>query len=204
MLILDANVINIKFASDIIRCGGVVVYPTETVYGIGCDPTQEKAAKRVCDIKGRDKKPLPLVASDIESVKKVVSMNQTAEILAKKFWPGPLMLILPAKITFSNWVTQGASTIGIRVTSHPMANRLTELCGGMLVSTSANLTGFEPALSAQDAAEQIGKSVDMILDGGVSKNNLSSTVVDLSLDKPKIIRLGPVSEDEIKNAINNL
>jgi L-threonylcarbamoyladenylate synthase len=204
MLILEANEINIKFASNIIRGGGVVIYLTETVYGIGCDPTQEEAAKRVCEVKGREKKALPLIASDIESVKKVVTMNPTAEKLAKKFWPGPLMLILPAKIAFSNWVTQGANTLGIRITSHPLANRLAELSGGLLVSTSANLSGFEPALSAQDAAEQIGKNVDLILDGGISKTSQPSTVLDLSLDIPKVLRIGPISEDQINKVVKSL
>lgn len=204
MSVLEANEMSIKIASEIILAGGVVVYPTETVYGLGCDPAIEYAAKRICDLKGRDNKPLPLIASDIESVKKVVKMNPLAELCAEKFWPGPLMLILPTRVNYSKWINQGANTLGIRITSHPVAKHLTELSGGVIVSTSANLSGLESAISAQEASKTFGKKVDLILDDGVSKDTHSSTVLDLSQENPQILRVGPISRSQINEVIKKL
>jgi L-threonylcarbamoyladenylate synthase len=201
MKVLEANNEVIKAAAFLLREGGVVVYPTETVYGLGCIPSDPDAAQRICEIKQRADKPLPLICSDIEAVKKIVKMNTAAEKLAAKFWPGPLTMVLPAKVKYNKWVTHGATTLGLRVTEHPVAQKLAKYAGGVIVSTSANISGDEPAKSAKEAREIFGNKVDIIIDGGSSPRSESSTVVDLSGDEVRLLRKGPISGDQIMETL---
>jgi L-threonylcarbamoyladenylate synthase len=201
MKVLPATEENIEKAATIIKKGGVVVYPTETVYGIGCAPYNAEAAERVCYVKGRADKPLPLACADAEDARGIVEFNPAAERLAERFWPGPLMLVLPARIEYSVWVTHGAKTLGVRVPDHDVARRLAELSDGIIVSTSANRTGEPPATTAEEAAEQIGDGVDLILNGGPAKSQLPSTVLDLSGEQLWILRAGPITGEQIKNAL---
>jgi L-threonylcarbamoyladenylate synthase len=201
MKVLPATEENIEKAATIIKKGGVVVYPTETVYGIGCAPYNAEAAERVCYVKGRADKPLPLACADAEDARGIVEFNPAAERLAERFWPGPLMLVLPARIEYSVWVTHGAKTLGVRVPDHDVARRLAELSDGIIVSTSANRTGEPPATTAEEAADQVGDGVDLILNGGPAKSQLPSTVLDLSGEQLWILRAGPITGEQIKNAL---
>jgi L-threonylcarbamoyladenylate synthase len=201
MRLLDANDEAVRIAAFILKEGGVVVYPTETVYGIGCVPSDPDAAQRVCEIKQRADKPLPLICSDIEYARKVVEMTPAAEKLAAKFWPGPLTMVLSAKVKYSMWVTHGASTLAVRVTEHPVAQKLAKLAGGVIVSTSANISGDEPAKSAQEAKEIFGNKVDVILDSGPSPRSESSTVVDLTGEEIWLLRKGTVSGQQIMETL---
>ncbi|MCW3979736.1 MAG: L-threonylcarbamoyladenylate synthase [Candidatus Bathyarchaeota archaeon] len=201
MKVLPATEENIEKAAAIIKKGGVVVYPTETVYGIGCAPYNAEAAERVCYVKGRADKPLPLACADAEDARGIVEFNPAAERLAERFWPGPLMLVLPARIEYSVWVTHGAKTLGVRVPDHGVARRLAELSDGVIVSTSANRTGEPPATTAEEAADQIGEVVDLILDGGPAESQPPSTVLDLSGEQLWILRAGPITGEQIKNAL---
>ena len=197
MKLLAATDEAIKTAAFLLREGGVIIYPTETVYGIGCIPSESSAAQRICEIKGRADKPLPLICSDVDAVKKIVVMTPSAEKLAAKFWPGPLTLVLPAKARYSMWVSHGASTLGVRVTEHPIARKLAKQVGGVIVSTSANLSGGEPAKTAQEAAEIFGNKVDVILDDGPSPRSESSTILDLSGEELWLLRKGPITGEQI-------
>jgi len=197
MKLLAATDEAIKTAAFLLREGGVIIYPTETVYGIGCIPSESSAAQRICEIKGRADKPLPLICSDVDAVKKIVVMTPSAEKLAAKFWPGPLTLVLPAKAKYSMWVSHGASTLGVRVTEHPIARKLAKQVGGVIVSTSANLSGREPAKTAQEAAEIFGNKVDVILDDGPSPRSESSTILDLSGEELWLLRKGPITGEQI-------
>ena len=201
MKFLEATDAAIKAAGYLLREGGVVVYPTETVYGIGCIPSDPDAAQRICELKGRADKPLPLICADIKAARKVVEMTPDAEKLATKFWPGPLTMVLPAKVKYSMWVQRGAKTLGVRVSPYPMAQKLAKEAGGVIVSTSANISGDEPAKSADEAKKIFGNKVDIILDGGPSPGVESSTVVDLSGEEVWLLRKGPVSGDEIMAAL---
>jgi L-threonylcarbamoyladenylate synthase len=197
MKLLTATDEAIKTAAFLLREGGVIIYPTETVYGIGCIPSESSAAQRICEIKGRADKPLPLICSDVDAVKRIVVMTPSAEKLAAKFWPGPLTLVLPAKAKYSMWVSHGASTLGVRVTEHPIARKLAKQVGGVIVSTSANLSGREPAKTAQEAAEIFGNKVDFILDDGPSPRSESSTILDLSGEELWLLRKGPITGEQI-------
>ncbi|RLI17107.1 threonylcarbamoyl-AMP synthase [Candidatus Bathyarchaeota archaeon] len=201
MEIVEASEENIRKAAVIIRLGGAVIYPTDTVYGLGCDPANVDATRRICEIKGRADKPLPLVCSDLETARRIVEFNPIAERLAEHFWPGPLTMVLPARVDYPIWVTHGARTLGVRVPDHQVARRLAKLSGGVIVSTSANKSGDPPPKTAQEAAEQIGEEVDLILDAGPAPLRQPSTVIDLSGDELWIIRPGPIRAEDIKRAL---
>lgn len=197
MKIINADEAGIKKAAKTILNGGLVIYPTETVYGLGCLPSDPDATRRICEVKQRATKPLPLICSEIQTARKVVNFNAAAEILAKKFWPGPLTLVLPSKVSYSIWVTHGKKTLGIRVPDHKIARELAKLSGGVIVSTSANISGEDPPKSVNDADQQIGKKVDLILDGGRLLGQIPSTILDLSGEELWILRSGPISGNEI-------
>ena len=201
MKFLEATDETIRATGFILREGGVVVYPTETVYGLGCLPSDPDASQRVCEIKGRADKPLPLICADIEAARKVVDMSPEAEKLAARFWPGPLTIVLPSRVKYSMWVMHGAKTLGVRVSPYPVAQKLVREAGGVIVSTSANISGDEPARSAEEAKRIFGNRVDVILDGGPSPGGESSTVVDLSGEEVWLLRKGPVSGKEIMDAL---
>ncbi len=189
--VLKATGETIVKAAGIVRGGGLVIYPTETVYGLGCDPFNSSAVDRLIGVKGRENKPLPIIASSTERARKVAQFNAQAEKIVSELWPGPLTLVLKARVAFPQGVTCGLDTIGIRVPDHQVALRLTELSGGYLVSTSANKSGAPSPRKVEEALAKIGQEVDLILDGGRSPIGHSSTVLDLT-SKPRILREGPI------------
>ena len=201
MKIVKADEEGLRVAAATMRNSGVVIYPTETVYGLGCLPSDPDAAMRVCEIKGRAEKPLPLVCSDIEMARKVVQFNGAAEKLAEAFWPGPLMFILPSKVVYPMWVTHGKKTIGLRVPGTEVPRKLAQLAGGVIVSTSANISGEPPATTVKEALSQTGFKVDLVVDGGPSPGGKPSTIIDLSGKEMWILRSGPISGSQIMEAL---
>lgn len=199
MRVLKATAKNIFTASETVKRGGLVVYPTETVYGLGCDPLNVRAVERIFHVKGERKKPLPVLASDIEHVEKIAHLSEKARLVAVRFWPGPLTLVLLKTTVLPGIVTSNLDSVGVRVPMHNIAIQLIHLSNGFLVGTSANKAGEKPPRSAQEAANQIGDEVDMILDGGPTTFGLPSTIVDLTSERPKILRKGPISMNEILN-----
>ena len=202
MKVIPASPENIQRAAAIIREGGVIVYPTDTVYGLGCLPKIPEAAKRLCVIKGRADRPLPIACADTDAARELVDFSPVAERLAERFWPGPLMMVLPARVEFSIWVTHGSKTLGVRVPDHQVARELARLCGGSIVSTSANRSGEEPFRTAWEAAESLGKEVDLVLDAGEAPGGLPSTVIDLSGESAWILRKGPITGSQIMEALS--
>jgi L-threonylcarbamoyladenylate synthase len=130
-------------------------------------------------------------------------MSSAAEKLAAKFWPGPLTMVLPARVKYSMWVQHGATTLGIRVSPYPIAQKLAKAAGGVIVSTSANISGDEPAKTAQEAKTIFDGKVDAIVDGGPSPGGESSTVVDLTGEEIWLLRKGPVSGEEIMRVLKS-
>jgi len=193
---------NILFASRIVKEGGLVVYPTDTVYGLGCDPFNVTAVKRVFRVKGERKKPLPLLASSIEHVEKIASMSPEAKKVAERFWPGPLTLVVLKKPVLPDFVTCNLDSVGVRVPKHDVALQFISLSNGLLVGTSANKTGEKPPRTAHEAAQQVGEEVDVILDGGPVTLAVPSTVVDLTSKMPRILRKGPISFKEISEILS--
>ena len=197
MRILKATKENVLTASQTVKTGGLVVYPTDTVYGLGCDPFNVEAVKRVFRVKGERKKPLPILASGIEHVEKIAYLSKDARKIVERFWPGQLMIIVPKKPTLPNIVTCNLGSVGVRMPKNDLAIQFISLSNGLLVGTSANKTGKKPALTASEAAEQLGREVDVILDVGPTSLGVPSTVIDLTLEKPRILRKGPVSSEDI-------
>jgi len=202
--VLKATVDNIREASKIVKNGGLVIYPTDTVYGLGCNPFNVRAVKRVFKVKGeRKEKPLPILASDIKFIEKIAHINEKARKIAEKNWPGPLTLIVPKKPILPNIVTCGLSSVGVRIPNHTVAIQLINLCDGLLVGTSANKTGEKSPKTVQEAYKQLGEQVDMILDDGPTPLGQESSIIDLTSKKPKILREGPIKLEDILNALRD-
>jgi L-threonylcarbamoyladenylate synthase len=168
------------------------------VYGLGALPTESEATRRIYEVKGRSSKPLPIACADTEAAKEIVDFNKKAEILANSFWPGPLTLILPTKIKYPFLKTLNVTTLGVRVPDHKVARELARSSGGVITSTSANKSGRKPSRTAKEAEDQLKVEVDLILDAGPTTLRQSSTIIDLSDNDSKIIRIGPINVTQIK------
>jgi len=204
MPVLKATVDNIREASKIVKNGGLIVYPTDTVYGLGCDPFNVRAVKRVFKVKGERKdKPLPILASDIKFIEKIAYINEKAKKIAEGYWPGPLTLVVPKKPVLPSIVTCGLASVGVRIPNHTVAIQLINLCNGLLIGTSANKTGEKSPKTAQEAYEQLSEQVDMFLDGGPTPLGQESSIVDLTSGKPKMLREGPIKLIDILNALRD-
>ena len=201
MTLLKATKNNTMVAARIVKRGGLVVYPTETVYGLGCDPLNVQAVKRILDVKGDRKKPLPILAASIADANKVAFVSLDGKRLAAKFWPGPLTMVFPKKPALSDVVTFGWNSVGLRIPDNHVALRLTRLSGGLLIGSSANRTGEEPPRSFQEISEELKGMVDVVLDGGAAAQGKPSTVADLTSEKLRILREGPISLKELLDAL---
>ncbi len=192
----------IKTAADLIKAGDLVAFPTETVYGLGADATNEEAIKKIYQLKGRpSNNPLIVHVNDIYEAAEIVTLNRAAEILAEIFWPGPLTLVLPlkkkAKIAPS--VTAGLKTIAIRVPSHKTARALIKAAGCPIAAPSANPSGYVSPTSADHVSSHFSDLY--ILAGSNSEYGLESTIVDLSGDCAKILRYGFITPEALSEAL---
>ena len=196
----------IRTAADAIRRGELVVFPTETVYGLAADALNESAVKRVLEVKGRcGTLPLPVQVASVDDLPKVASsVSETVRLLAARFWPGPLTLVLPKSSAISSLVSAGAETVGVRIPDHAVALALLRELGSPIVATSANITGEPPALRAESAIEKLGEAVSVVLDAGESVLKVSSTVLDASVSPPRILRPGAISAEEIRQSVGEV
>lgn len=201
MTVLKATKSNIIVAAQVVRRGGLVVYPTETVYGLGCDPFNVEAVKRILKVKDNRSKPLPVLVASIVDADKVAFVSPNGKRLAAKFWPGPLTLVFPKKPNFPDVVTLGLDSVGLRIPGNDVALHLIRLCGGLLIGSSANRTGEEPPRAVQEISGELKEMVDVVLDGGAAAQGMPSTVADLTSEKPRILRDGPISLKEILDAL---
>ncbi len=173
----------------VVKSGGLIIYPTDTVYGLGCDPFDERAVSRLFQTKGREAKPVPVLCADLESAGRLVSMNDTALSLARRHWPGQLTIVAPLKRRVPVLVDQGGGTVGVRVPALPLCVELIRLCGGFLTGTSANVSGFPSCRSAEESLAALGEKVDLVLDGG-TRDGQESTVVRIDGDSFEVLRRG--------------
>lgn len=197
VLIVNTKDSQLKKAAKIVKEGGLIIYPTDTVYGLGCDPYNIQAVKKVFEVKGRKGKPLPILVSSIRKALNLAYFTSETLKIVKKYWPGPLTMVLKRKENAPSFLGGNPSLIGLRIPKHPVTLKLIRLCGGFLVGTSANLTGKKPPTTVDEAVKQIGDKVDLIVDGGKTIVGLSSTVLDFSTKTPKILREGPITKEEI-------
>lgn len=196
----------IALAAEILRKGGLVAFPTETVYGLGANGLEQQAVEKIFQAKGRpNDNPLILHVVSWEEVKKLVSTwPREAEILARKFWPGPLTMVLPKKEHIPRAVTAGLDTVAVRIPDHPVALELIQQAGVPLAAPSANLSGKPSPTAACHVLKDLWGKIDMIIDGGVTGIGLESTVIDLTSSNPLILRPGGVTLEELEKEIGKI
>jgi len=196
--LLPANNESIQEALKILQKGGLVAFPTDTVYGLSALAFDGKAVELIYAAKDRPiEKAIPVLIADQEDMEKVgMNIPKTAYILASRFWPGPLTCIIPKKPTLPQSVS-ATSTVGVRVPDHDLARALLRVAGPMAV-TSANISGQQSPSTAEEVFSQLSGRIDLIIDGGKTPGGIPSTVVDCMGEEIKILREGPISLEEIR------
>ncbi|HET7273759.1 MAG TPA: L-threonylcarbamoyladenylate synthase [Longimicrobiaceae bacterium] len=190
-------------AADELRRGGIVAFPTETVYGLGAHALDKAAVRRIFEAKGRPSfNPLIVHVADAAAARALVTeWPRQAEVLAETFWPGPLTLVLPKRAIVPDLVTGALATVALRVPAHPVARALLREAGIPIAAPSANRSmGISPT-TAQHVRASLGDRVDIILDGGATDVGIESTVIDLTGEVPAILRPGLISRIQIEAAI---
>jgi L-threonylcarbamoyladenylate synthase len=190
----------VRRAAEILRAGGLVAFPTETVYGLGADASNAKAIARLYAVKGRpaDHPVIVHFASAEDAFSFSKNVPEAAKKLAAAFWPGPLTLILQRSEKAKDFVTGGQPSVGIRVPSHPIAQQLLKAFGGAIAAPSANRFGRISPTTAAHVHEDLGKDVDLVLDGGPTEVGIESTIVDLSGDAAVLLRPGRISQAQLQ------
>ncbi len=180
-------------AKRVIKAKGVIIYPTETLYGLGADPMSTEAMERIYAIKGRDSaKPIPFLIKDEEMLAGLVGVvTPLGRELIKRYWPGALTLIFRAKQGLVPPLRGKDGTIGLRITAHPVARRIVEALDAPLTATSANIAGAEDILDGEKMAQLFGSQVDLIIDSG-KVPGIGSTVIDLTVTPPRMVRQGMI------------
>lgn len=193
-------------AEVILRAGGLVAIPTETVYGLGANAADDAAVARIFEAKGRPADhPLIVHLADAHQMRQWAhAIPDAAWQLAEKFWPGPLTLILARKPGVAEAASGGLPTIGLRVPGHPVALALLQAFGGGLAAPSANRFGRISPTCAEHVQAELGGRIDAILDGGVCEVGLESTILDLSADRPRVLRPGRITTEAIEAVIGPL
>jgi len=187
-------------AIEILKNGGVVAFPTDTVYGLGCDVFNVQAVERIYQLKRRSRHlPLPVLLADLTQLDDIVaSVPETARYFMKRFWPGGLTLVLPKKDTLPDIITAGSKEVAVRIPDHVVPVSLIRGLGAPIIGTSANVSDMPSPLTAQEVEHQLDSQVDLIIDMGKCPGGLESTVVDVTGEMPVILRRGVISEEEIK------
>ena len=195
---------NISRAAEILRSGGLVAFPTETVYGLGADALNSEAVRKIYEAKGRPSdNPLILHVSSVAQAESLVFMNDIARKLAKIFWPGPLTFVLPAKNIIPLRTRGGLETAAVRMPDNPVALALIEAANIPIAAPSANLSGRPSPTDSQSVFADMNGRIDFILDGGSTEVGIESTVIDLSNpEKILMLRPGGMSREIIEEAVN--
>ncbi len=180
----------IRKVADLLKKGGVVAYPTDTIYGVGCDIFNKKALDRIYALKGRDpKKPLSFVCADLSHISRFAKVSNSAYRIMKRLLPGPYTFVLEASSYVPKSLMPKRKTVGIRVPDNPIALALVKALENPIVSTSANLSGGEVLCDPLDIETFFGKHLDVTIDGGILVGD-ASTVIDLTGDLPELLRKG--------------
>ena len=190
--------------ASVVKSGGVVVFPTDTIYGVGCNPYSDSSVERIFAIKGRnEKKPLPVLAYSTEDAEKIVALGAAGRILAGRYWPGALTIVAPViDQRISRRVTAGSNSLAVRVPASECILSLLKQCK-YLVGTSANRSGEKPLKSAQEVLDSSLDGYDALLDGGLVEKGVESTIVDIT-DKPEILREGAIKSKEVLELLGRI
>jgi len=186
-------------AVKIISEGGIVAFPTESFYGLGVDATNTDAVENLFTIKKRDhNSPILILISSLRNLPQYVAYTpSSAKRLGEKFWPGGLTMIFQSSPIVSPALTSSTGKVGIRISSHPLAHSLSKTLNVPITATSANISGMPPCINANQVVKYFNNAVDLILDGGETQGNYPSTILDVTIDPPLIIREGMVKVEEI-------
>lgn len=191
----------IEEAARLIRAGELVAFPTETVYGLGADATNDRAVAGIFEAKGRPHfNPLIVHAQDVDGVRDLVQFTAAAERLADRFWPGPITFVLPRKQkgALSLLVSAGLDTVAVRVPANPIAQLLLAALGRPIAAPSANRSGRVSATTAEHVMQDFGDRVDLVVDGGATEGGIESTVIGFRNNAPVLLRSGAISRDQIE------
>jgi L-threonylcarbamoyladenylate synthase len=188
-------------ALEVLGAGGLVAFPTDTVYGVGALAFDGRAIESIYAAKNRPvEKAIPVLISDLSELEKVaINIPEVALKLASRFWPGPLTILVPKRADLPEAVS-ASSTVGVRVPDHEIARALLRAAGPMAV-TSANISGAQSPASAEEVYEQLGGRIPLIIDGGRTPGGIPSTLVDCTLPELKILREGPISLEALLSAL---
>jgi len=191
---------SLQEAAAVIKAGGIVAMPTDTLYGLAADPFSTAAVERVFAAKGRAaERALPLVAADIAQVEEQLgALPPDGRRLAAAYWPGPLTLLLPRPSTMPEAVTGGLAHVGVRVPAHAVARDLCRACGCLLTATSANPSGAPASADPDDVERSMGQGVALILDAGLTPGGPPSTIVNVSGDVIRLVRPGAIPWEEVQ------
>ncbi len=178
----------------VLRAGGLVAFPTETFYGLGAAALDGRAARRIFELKGRPEgKPLLALVDSLEMAERLGALTPAARALAARHWPGPLTLVVAARPGVPAEVTAGTGTIGVRVSSHPVATGLVATLGAPVTAPSANPSGAAPPTTAAAVLAYFEDRIDLVLDGGPTPGGAPSTVLDTTVEPPRVLREGAVT-----------
>ena len=196
----------LKEASAVIRSGGLVAFPTETVYGLGGDATNPEASRKIYAAKGRPSdNPLIVHIADFSQLRNIVAeVPQEAEKLAEAFWPGPLTMILRKNDVIPYETTGGLDTVAIRMPSHPVARAFLQDSGCMIAAPSANTSGRPSPTTAQHVWGDLHGKIEILLDGGPVGIGIESTIVDLSEERPMILRPGFITQEMLSAVLGDV
>ena len=192
----------VRRAADVLRAGGLVAFPTDTVYGLAAMPTDRAAVARIYQVKGRNAgRPISLLLSDADRLAEVAVAPQGTRPLMRRFWPGGLTLVFQKTAAVVEEVSLGP-TIGVRIPDLPLARELIRAAGGILAVTSANRSGELSPLTAAEVLEQLGEQIELLIDGGPCRGGVPSTVLDCTVWPPVILRHGVIAESEIRAVLD--
>lgn len=186
-----------------LESGDIVAFPTDTVYALAASLTDPDALQRLYDAKGRpDSKPIPVLLDSVASLDQVaLPLDSDVFAVVRRYWPGPLTVVLPARPNLSPLVTApgrtGARTVAVRAPDHLLAREIIQRVGGALAATSANISGQDPASTSDQVLDQLGDRVGIILDGGASPGGLASTIIEIRTEGPVVLREGSLSVAEL-------
>ncbi|MFH1769465.1 MAG: L-threonylcarbamoyladenylate synthase [Parcubacteria group bacterium] len=200
------NIDAVRAAVDVFKKGGSVVFPTDTVYGLGCNACDPYVARQLYKIKGRSStKPLPVFVRNMKWLREVAFIPPKLESVLDKLWPGPITVVLIKKAIIPNDVTQGKPTVAVRIPDYPLIDSILGKFGYPLAVTSANISGEagsdDPAKILESFKDQLWKP-DLILDAGVLPSSTPSTIIDFSKIKPRILRIGPAKPADLEKILN--
>jgi L-threonylcarbamoyladenylate synthase len=192
-------------ARETVERGGIVAFRTDTFYGLGANPTDATAVRAVNDLKGREGKPILIVVSDTVEVDRLIAeKTELFASLASRFWAGALTLVARARAGLPEELTAGTGTVGVRLPADEEVRRFVRACGGALTATSANRAGESPSRSADEVLRAFPVGLDLVVDGGATRSELPSTVVDVTGCEPRLIREGVIAWREIEAAFESL